>query len=206
MTSTRSISTVSVALGSILLLCSASCSGGKDKSSSGDTPAKAAPKATPKAAPSAAPEKQSPPAAPVQFRNAQTFANIHVGGQPTPEELRQAATAGVTTVVNLRALDEPGVAEEAQLAQQLGVQYVAIPVSSAGDLTPAAARTLDEALSAAGDKPVIVHCASGNRVGALFAIRAHTVLKQSAEQALAIGKQYGLSRLEDAVRQQLGLE
>ena len=51
--------------------------------------------------------------------------------------------------------------------------------------------------------PVIIHCASGNRVGALLALRANLIQGKSASEALAFGKAAGLTTLEDAVKQRL---
>ena len=142
----------------------------------------------------------------ITFSNVSVHDNVYVGGQPTPDELRRAVASGVTTIVNLRGTNEPGVAEQEKLAAELGVTHVAIPISSPDDLTSDAAKKLDDALSAAAGKPVIVHCASGNRVGALFAVRAHEIGKQSPEEALATGKAYGMTRFEPAVRKRLGLD
>ncbi|MDR5880476.1 hypothetical protein [Caballeronia sp. LZ032] len=48
--------------------------------------------------------------------------------------------------------------------------------------------------------PVIVHCGSGNRVGALFALRAAWVKGVDVPKAIEIGRQHGLTKLEDDVR------
>ena len=178
------------------------CSGSKGKEASETGQAGTPVAETPVAATGTA---ETPVAPDIQFRNMRVFDNVYVGGQPTPEELRQAVAKGVTTVVNLRASDEPGVAEQERLVAELGVNYVAIPVSSPDDLDRTAAQKLDDALASAQGKPVIVHCASGNRVGALFAIRAHEIQNQTPAEALATGLEYGLTRYEDAVRERLGV-
>jgi hypothetical protein len=51
----------------------------------------------------------------------------------------------------------------------------------------------------------MVHCASGNRVGALLALRANRLEGASPEDALELGLDAGLTRLEPAVREALGL-
>lgn len=150
-----------------------------------------------------------PPAAPtlplpadLLPNGAEAFDGILVGGQPTPEQLAAARDAGYKTVINLRGLGEPGVAEEPALAADLGLAYVAIPVDGADGLTEDNARRLDAALAEA-EYPVIVHCASGNRVGGLFALRAFHVEGKEADEALAIGLGSGLTRLEPVVREKL---
>jgi protein tyrosine phosphatase (PTP) superfamily phosphohydrolase (DUF442 family) len=61
---------------------------------------------------------------------------------------------------------------------------------------------LAETLRLIGDEPVLLHCASGNRVGALIALG--TRLKGAeTEAAIAKGKQWGLTGLEPIVRGKL---
>ena len=112
------------------------------------------------------------------------------GGQPSEAQLRQAKAAGIDTVVNLRMPGEYGDFDEAALARQLGLAYVAIPVGGMADINRANAEKLDRALAAGGS--VLVHCASGNRVGALLACRACLIQGESPERAMAIGAAAGL--------------
>ena len=51
-----------------------------------------------------------------------------------------------------------------------------------------------------------MHCASGNRVGGLFALKAFYVDGKTPEEALEIGRSAGMTRTEAVVRQELGLE
>lgn len=132
----------------------------------------------------------------------EAFEGVLVGGQPTAEQLAAARDAGYRTVINLRPFAEPGAAAEPGLVAELGLDYVLIPVAGAAGLTEANARRLDDALAAA-EYPVIVHCASGNRVGGLFALRAFYLEGKSAEEALELGRDTGLTRLEPAVREKL---
>ncbi len=125
---------------------------------------------------------------------------VVTGGQPTLEQLRQARDAGFTTVINLRAAGEPGTGRED--VEALGMRYVPIPVDGTAGVTEANARALSWALEEA-DGPVIVHCGSGNRVGALFALKAFHVDGRSAQEALDLGLEAGLTRLEPVVRRHL---
>ena len=63
------------------------------------------------------------------------------------------------------------------------------------------AANLDQILSDY-DGPVLVHCGSGNRVGALLALR-QSLLGADDEDALAYGKSAGLTGLEPVVRARL---
>ena len=126
-----------------------------------------------------------------------------VGGQPTPGQLERASELGYKTVINLRGAGEEGNTDPAQV-ESLGMAYVATPIQGAVDMTEEKARALAAALETA-ESPVIVHCSSGNRVGGLFAMKAYYVDGASPEEALRVGKAAGMTRLEPAVREKLGL-
>ena len=53
---------------------------------------------------------------------------------------------------------------------------------------------------------MVAYCKSGNRAGALFALKAYYVDDKSAQKALAIGKSAGVTKMEPALREALGLE
>jgi uncharacterized protein (TIGR01244 family) len=128
------------------------------------------------------------------------------GGQPTPEHLEQAARAGYRTVINLRDPSEPGFAWEAEKVKALGMDYVALPVAGAAGLTRENVERFDAALDAALARgPVLLHCGSGNRDGALLALRAAWLDGMDPEKAIELGRAAGLTRLEPAVRTLLGV-
>jgi uncharacterized protein (TIGR01244 family) len=121
-------------------------------------------------------------------------ADILVGGQPSVEDIQAAHRAGYKTIINLRPKGEFKAWDEAALAEQLGINYIVIPVDGEADITSENALRLDQALQATAHSPTIVHCASGNRVGALFALRAQ-LQGSDPKTALAIGREAGLSSL-----------
>ena len=154
------------------------------------------------------PAVEAPPAAPaatvIDIPNAKMpIAGILVGGQPSVEQLEQAAQAGYRTIVNLRSPGEKGSWDEAAKAATLGLRYVAIPMAGADGLTAENAQALAEIVDDPQALPAMVHCASGNRVGGLFAMRAFHFDGKSAESALAVGREAGLTSLEDAVKERL---
>ena len=129
---------------------------------------------------------------------------ILTGGQPSPAQFETLAGLGYKTVINMRAPGEKGSTDPA-FVESLGMTYVSIPIAGAADISEENARKLAEVLDVGAD-PVVVHCASGNRVGALFALKAYYVDGKTPEEALALGKAAGVTRLEPVVRQTLGLE
>lgn len=126
---------------------------------------------------------------------------ITTGGAPTAEDLTAAAAAGYVLVVDLRTETEPGQPEARAAVEALGMRYASIPVAGADGVTPEAAAELD-ALLASAEGPAIVHCASGNRAGALLALRAFAG-GADVEAALEVGRSAGLTSLEGAVRERL---
>lgn len=128
---------------------------------------------------------------------------VLVGGQPTEAVLREAAAAGIEVVVNMRGVNEdPGFDEEA-LAAELGLTYLRVPIAGPQDLSPESVMLFDAVLKQVGDRPSLMHCASGNRVGAMYALHASRYDDLEPEAAIEIGKAHGLKGLEGAVREKL---
>jgi len=153
----------------------------------------------------AAPASPAPPLFSIP-QAATPLPGVLTSGQPTEEQLAAVARAGYKTVVNLRTAGEPGTWDEAPKAAELGLRYVSIPMKGADDLTEANVRALAEVLADPQAYPVVVHCATSNRVGALFALKAFQLDGASAEEALELGRKAGLKGLEAAVRERLQLK
>lgn len=126
------------------------------------------------------------------------------GGRPRPEHLAAAAQRGVKVVVNLCPPAEAADYDEAAAVTALGMRYINIPVAGPADLTLENAQHLAAALSGTGaGQRALLHCASGNRAGALLALKASYVDGKSPAEALAIGRAAGLRALEGFVAQLL---
>ena len=127
---------------------------------------------------------------------------LRTSGQPTVEDLQRHASEGVRTVVDLRGVDESRGMDEAAVVAGLNMTYVALPVEGAAGVTVDRARELS-ALLAQAEGPVLVHCKSSNRVGALLALEAAYVDGEDATTALAKGQAAGLRSLEPLVKELL---
>jgi uncharacterized protein (TIGR01244 family) len=125
-----------------------------------------------------------------------------LGGAPTPQQLAVFADKGFTTVIDLRSPKEPGYEQESDQAKLLGMTWKGLPIAGAGDLSFANARAMLKLLEEA-EGPVLLHCASGNRVGALFALGIGQIRGTTVDEAIAYGKARGLTRLEPVVRELL---
>ncbi len=122
-------------------------------------------------------------------------------GQPDESLLGAAKEAGYVAVIDLRRASEDRGLDEASTVETLGMDYHLIEVAGAAGVTFKNAEALDTVMAEA-DGPVLLHCRSGNRVGALLALRA-SMKGASDEEAIAIGKASGLGSLESAVLEQL---
>lgn len=138
--------------------------------------------------------------------NGKTHDGMVTGGQPTRAALDAASAAGITHVINLRTTGEPAPFDEAAAARTLGITYTALPIAGAAGLTRENVVLLDEALATNADGLTMLHCGSGNRVGALMALRAAWIQNTPIDEAILLGKAYGLTSLEPAVKELLARE
>lgn len=88
---------------------------------------------------------------------------VLVGPQPDKQGLRELADDGVASVLNLRPYDDDEESlpphEEGILAQQIGMEYLSMPISD-DELTPHYVADFRAKLDFMA-KPVFVHCGSG---------------------------------------------
>lgn len=142
------------------------------------------------------------------IENAQIFnlsnpqANVFASGQPSQEQLQLLASSGVKHIINLRPTSEQDW-DEAAYVKSLGMEYHNIPVAGADGVTSENAQQLNDLLGSLDGQPLLVHCVSSNRVGALRALSAAQTNGAALESAIATGKSWGLTSLEPAVRTKL---
>ncbi len=129
--------------------------------------------------------------------------NALASGQPTPDQIRVLAEAGVKHVVSLRRPDEIDWDERA-VVEANGMQFHSIPVAGLMGVTKENATKLEELLNSFGNEPVLVHCGSSNRVGALKTLAAlESNDPASVEAAFAEGRRWGLTGMEQSLRDKL---
>ncbi len=92
---------------------------------------------------------------------------VLAGGQPTEAHLEALAQRGFRTVLDLRAPGEPRPYDEPEAVRRLGLEYVNIPVTP-DTLTDDTFGRFRELMRDRAKRPVVIHCASGNRVGVLL--------------------------------------
>ena len=113
----------------------------------------------------------------------QMLPNVITGGQPNAVQLRALKEAGGAMVLDVRDPMESRPVDEPALVQQLGMEYVNIPVR-AGSLDDATLDRILAVLRGAGERTVFFHCGSGNRVGG--ALIPYFMLDQGMEEQDAV--------------------
>jgi uncharacterized protein (TIGR01244 family) len=130
---------------------------------------------------------------------------IRSGGRISAADLPALDDAGVRHVIDLSADEETPDFDEAAAVRAAGMRYDNLPIRGAAGLTRENVVAFDRLLEGI-QGPAVVHCASGNRVGALVALRAAWVDGADDEAAVAEGKRWGLRGLEGEVRERLQRE
>lgn len=183
----------------LLLLFAATWQGcNKAESSSNQSPSNNAPSNN-------APSSGSSAEAPKLALNNQSapFEKVLCSGQPSEAQFDALKAAGVTRVINLRAATEKGSGWEEERAKTDGIDFVRLTINGKDGLTRENVDTFAELLAKSTTGTTLVSCGSSNRVGAMFALKAFWIDKQSKEEALAIGERAGMKSLKPVVEQLL---
>ena len=122
---------------------------------------------------------------------------LHAGG------LEEAQALGFELVIDLRGSNEEGVKAEQKRAEAIGIAYLNIPIISQTlnwDLVDIYTTAVDNAKH----YPILIHCVSSNRSGALWALyRARKGIP--AIIAIEEGRAAGLAGAEGVVRKMLDM-
>ncbi|MEP7116167.1 MAG: protein tyrosine phosphatase family protein [Acidobacteriota bacterium] len=121
-------------------------------------------------------------------------ATVACGGATEVAALEALKKDGFKTVINLRVASEPGAnVEQSQAkATELGLNYVHIPFAAATP-DPKVIDSFLATIANPANQPVFVHCASANRVGAVWLAKRVLQDGYSVEKATAEAKAIGLS-------------
>jgi protein tyrosine/serine phosphatase len=112
------------------------------------------------------------------------------GAQPLGSDYADLAALGVKTIINLTSGDDT-LSDEQTLAEQHGMRYVHIPMSTRRAPTNQELATFLGVVSASTSQPVYVHCVGGrHRTGVMTAVYRMTRDGLSGEQAFKEMKQF----------------
>lgn len=128
--------------------------------------------------------------------------HVGTGGRIDDGAMPVLKEKGFNTVISLLTEEEAG--DQQQQAEDAGLNYVRVAVSTLAPTRDQVER-FAELVEDESNYPVLVHCSSSNRVGALWALyRARQGVP--AEIAIQEGRTVGLKpSREGAVRERLGL-
>lgn len=116
---------------------------------------------------------------------------IITAAQPSAGQLTALAAAGVRTVVDLRTPAESRGFNEPATAQGAGLAYHNVPVIP-GAIQDGQFDTVRQLLADTASQPVLLHCASANRVGALLIPYLMLDEQRPEDEALRIARDVGL--------------
>ena len=138
----------------------------------------------------AAPIGMVQPAALVSDVRVSLVGDLYLAGQPAPEDFEALRDAGVRTIVDLRREGELATFDEPALVAELGLEHVRVPFGSPDQLTDEVFDRTRELLREA-QPPIVLHCGSANRVGAVWipwrVLDQGVPLEQAVEEAKRVG-------------------
>jgi protein tyrosine phosphatase (PTP) superfamily phosphohydrolase (DUF442 family) len=126
--------------------------------------------------------------------------DLITAAQPTREQMDRMMALGYRSFVSLQLEEEPGAGWEEEGVPASGGRFGRIPVAGPDDLTRENVERLAAMLDQAGGDQTVLYCASSNRVGALLALKAYWLDGADPDEALALGREAGLTGLEPNVR------
>ena len=118
-------------------------------------------------------------------------ATVACAGATPATALPEIRKSGFTSIINFRLSEEPGanVDESKAIAAQVGLKYIHLPFQTP---TPEIADAFLKAVSDPANQPVYIHCASANRVGAMWFIKRVKLDGWDADRAMKEAEQVGL--------------
>ena len=110
--------------------------------------------------------------------------NIYFGGQPSADDLVLLQEKGVVTVVTLRGQDEMNTLDfdEREAVTQLGMGYIHLPLTKGVSISDEEINGILDVVGDTEKAPIILHCASSNRVGYVWAM--YRALRENVETCL----------------------
>ena len=128
--------------------------------------------------------------------------NTIVCGALNDEKVAALAAAGVELVINLQPDDELSFDERAAV-ERAGMYYEQLPISGVEDLKQLKILAFDNILRQHHGKKIAMHCGSGNRAGAVMALRAGWLRGRKMDTAMERGRSHGLTKLAEEVHNRL---
>ncbi|RWK81611.1 MAG: TIGR01244 family phosphatase, partial [Mesorhizobium sp.] len=116
--------------------------------------------------------------------------NLWIAPQPCKDDLADAARQGISAIINNRPdgeeLGQPSAAENRRAAEELGMDYVQIPIVP-GQFQEGEVRDFQKALAEA-DGRVLAHCKTGTRSLTLWSIGEVLDGRMTTEELVPFGQ------------------
>ncbi|WP_367106073.1 sulfur transferase domain-containing protein [uncultured Psychrobacter sp.] len=125
-----------------------------------------------------------------------------VCGALDENKVQALADAGVEVVINLQP-DEELAFNEVEAVERAGMTYEHLSINGPDDLKQLNILAFDNILRQHHGKKIVMHCGSGNRVGAATALRAGWLRGRKMDTAMERGYSHGLTNLADEVHNRL---
>src|SRR5215212_5190174 len=142
----------------------------------------------------AAAQQVTKPTVPGAMNFTKLETTVACGGATTPEAVPEIKKMGFASIINLRLPSEAGanVEGEAAAAKTAGIKFYNIPFSGQSP-DPAVADKFLATITAPGNEPAYIHCAAGNRAGAMWMIKLLAVDHWDTERAYTEAAALGLT-------------
>jgi uncharacterized protein (TIGR01244 family) len=139
-------------------------------------------------------QKVTKPSVPGVTNFARLETTIACAGATSPDAIPAIKEMGYKAIINMRLASEPGanVDAEAAAAKAAGLNFVHIPFNASSP-DPAVPEAFIAAVTNPENEPAFIHCASGNRVSAMWMIKRMLVDHWDAERAGAEAAELGLT-------------
>src|SRR5437870_13797224 len=123
---------------------------------------------------------------------AQIETTVGCAGAVTPASVAEIKKMGYKAIFNLRLPTEQGadIDGETAAAKAAGINFLHLPLNGASP-DPAVVDNFLKAITAPGNQPAFVHCASGNRAAAMWFIKRVIVDKWDNDRAMSEASELG---------------
>ncbi|RPI53323.1 MAG: hypothetical protein EHM55_14145 [Acidobacteria bacterium] len=134
-------------------------------------------------------QRETPPAGVVNYTRVD--ATVACAGATPVQALPELKKSGFASVINFRMPQEQGanIDEAKAAAAQVGLKYIHLPHQTP---TPEVAAAFLKAVADPSNQPVYIHCASANRVGAMWFIKRVKLDGWDVERAMKEAEAIGL--------------
>jgi len=123
---------------------------------------------------------------------AQIETTVACAGAVTPASVAEIKKMGYKAIFNLRLPTEQGadIDGETAAAKAAGINFFHLPLNGASP-DPAVVDNFLKAITAPGNQPAFIHCASGNRAAAMWFIKRVVIDKWDNDRAMAEASELG---------------